>query len=160
VQVAEGSVSVQPRDTLTLASVQWPKTPDVPNVAWSDAKLEQGQEVTYAGAEDRSAVASEDPNVATAWLDGRRVYRREPLAYLVADIGRYFDETIEVDADVGELQFTGLVYQSQVKKFLQDLEIIFPVKVSRTGDNRILIHARDAAEAAGSAVDPTSDGKE
>jgi transmembrane sensor len=158
VQVAEGSVSVQPRDTLTLASVQWPKTPDAPNVAWSDAKLEQGQEVTYAGADDRSAVASEDPNVATAWLDGRRVYRREPLTYLVADIGRYFDESIEVDADVGDLQFTGLVYQSQVKKFLQDLEIIFPVKVSRTADNRIVIHARGAAEAGSS--DPTSDSKE
>jgi len=143
VQVAEGIVNVQPRDT--LVSVPWPKDPDIPHVAWSDAKLTQGQEVTYAGSQKRSAVASEDPNVATAWLDGRRVYRHEPLAYLVADISRYFDEPIEVDHDVGELQFTGLVYESQVKKFLQDLEIIFPVKVARTEDNHIVIHSREPA---------------
>jgi transmembrane sensor len=140
VQVAEGMVDVQPRDA--LVSVPWPKDPDIPSVNWPDAKLTQGQEVTYAGNERRSAVASEDPHVATAWLDGRRVYRHEPLAYLVADIGRYFEEPIEVDHDVGDLQFTGLVYESQVKKFLQDLEIIFPVKVSRTDDNRILIQSR------------------
>jgi transmembrane sensor len=146
VQVAEGIVNVQPRDT--LVTVPWPKDPDIPSVAWPDAKLTQGEEVTYAGSQKRSAVASEDPNVATAWLDGRRVYRHEPLAYLVADISRYFDEPIEVDHDVGELQFTGLVYESQVKKFLQDLEIIFPVTVARTEDNHIVIHARDAADGA------------
>jgi ferric-dicitrate binding protein FerR (iron transport regulator) len=64
----------------------------------------------------------------------------------VADIGRYFEEPIEVDRDVGELQFTGLVYESQVKKFLADLEIIFPVKVSRTDGNRIRIEPRTAVD--------------
>jgi transmembrane sensor len=157
VQVAEGIVDVQPRDA--LVSVPWPRDPDIPHVAWPDAKLTQGQEVTYAGSQKRSAVASEDPNVATAWLDGRRVYRHEPLAYLVADISRYFDEPIEVDRDVGELQFTGLVYESQVKKFLQDLEIIFPVKVARTEDNHIVIHARDAADGETAEV-PTPDSQE
>lgn len=155
VQVAEGKVDVQPRDA--LVSVPWPKDPDIPAVTWPDAQLSQGQEVTYAGTQKRSAVASEDPHVATAWLDGRRVYRHEPLAYLVADIGRYFEEPIEVDQDVGDLQFTGLVYESQVKKFLQDLEIIFPVKVSRTENNHILIQARDAADAAPAGSEPTPD---
>jgi transmembrane sensor len=154
VQVAEGIVNVQPRDT--LVSVPWPRDPDIPHVAWSDAKLTQGQEVTYAGSQKRSAVASEDPNVATAWLDGRRVYRHEPLAYLVADISRYFDEPIEVDHDVGELQFTGLVYESQVKKFLSDLEIIFPVTVAHTPDHHIVIHSRDAADGETAEV-PTPD---
>jgi ferric-dicitrate binding protein FerR (iron transport regulator) len=141
-------------------AVPWPKDLEMPRVAWSDAKLTEGQEVTYAGSQKRSAVASEDPNVATAWLDGRRVYRHEPLAYLVADIGRYFDEPIEVDHDVGDLQFTGLVYESQVKKFLQDLEIIFPVKVVRTDENRIVIRARDAAEGSATPEIPTPDTQE
>lgn len=144
VQVAEGVVDVQPRDA--LVSVPWPKDPDVPNVTWPDAKLTQGQEVTYAGNERRSAVASEDPHVATAWLDGRRVYRHEPLAYLVADISRYFEEPIEVDPSVRDLQFTGLVYESQVKKTLQDLEIIFQVSVVHVDGNRILIRPRGATD--------------
>jgi len=158
VQVAEGSVNVQPRET--LVDVPWPKDLEMPRVAWSDAKLTEGQEVTYAGSQKRSAVASEDPNVATAWLDGRRVYRHEPLAYLVADIGRYFDEPIEVEHGVGDLQFTGLVYESQVKKFLQDLEIIFPVKVVRTDDNHIVIQARAAAEGSATPGNQTPDTQE
>lgn len=158
VQVAEGIVNVQPRDA--LVAVPWPKDPGVPNVAWPDAKLIQGQEVTYAGSERRSAVTSEDPHVATAWLDGRRVYRHEPLAYLVADIGRYFDEPIEVDPSVGALQFTGLVYESQVKKTLQDLEIIFPVTVARVDGNHILIRSRTATDPRPSRGTPTPDARE
>ncbi len=144
VQVAEGIVDVQPRNA--LVSIPWPKDPGIPSVSWPDAKLTQGQEVTYAGGDRRSPVASEDPHMATAWLDGRRVYRHEPLAYLVADIGRYFEEPIEVDPSVGSLQFTGLVYESQVKKFLQDLEIIFPVTVSHGDGNRILIRSRSVTD--------------
>ncbi len=139
VQVSEGAVNVQPRDA--LASVSWPKVADVASISWPDAKLAQGQEVTYRGSQSRTPVESEDSRVATEWLDGRREYHHEPLAYLIADINRYVEEPIEMDPEVGELQFSGLVYESQVKTFLQDLEIIFPVKVSRTADNHIRIQA-------------------
>jgi transmembrane sensor len=147
VQVAEGSVNVQPREA--LASVPWPRDPDIPNITWPDAKLAQGQEVTYRGNESRSPVESEDTRVATEWLDGRREYHHEPLSYLIADINRYVEEPIELAPEVGDLQFSGLVYESQVKKFLQDLEIIFPVKVTRTENNHILIQSRDAAAGRG-----------
>jgi len=151
VQVAEGSVSVQPREA--LATVEMPTDNALPNVSWPDAKLTPGQEVTYLGVQSRSPVESEDSRVATEWLDGRREYHHEPLRYLIADINRYVDETIDLDGDVGKLQFSGLVYESQVKKFLQDLEIIFPVKVTRTEQNHILIRSRDAAD------DPKSGGE-
>jgi transmembrane sensor len=145
VQVSEGSVNVQPR--VMLASVGLPKDAELPTVSWPDAKLAQGQEVTYRGNESRTPVESEDSRVATEWLDGRREYHHEPLQYLIADINRYVDEPIEMSPEVGELQFSGLVYESQVKKFLQDLEIIFPVKVTRTESNHIMIQSRDAADA-------------
>ena len=148
VQVAEGAVNVQPRDA--LASVPWPKDSGVPNISWPDAKLAQGQEVTYRGNESRTPVESEDSRVATEWLDGRREYHHEPLSYLIADINRYVEEPIEIDPEVGELQFSGLVYESQVKTFLQDLEIIFPVKVSRSAQNHILIQPRAAADSGNS----------
>ena len=152
VQVAEGAVNVQPRDALAL--VQWPKDSDVPNISWPDAKLAQGQEVTYRGNQSRTPVESEDSRVATEWLDGRREYHHEPLSYLIADINRYVEEPIEMDPEVGDLQFSGLVYESQVKTFLQDLEIIFPVKVSRTAQNHILIQPRAAAESGQSDASP------
>ena len=148
VQVSEGSVNVQPR--VMLASVSWPKDTELPTVSWPDAKLAQGQEVTYHGNESRTPVESEDSRVATEWLDGRREYHHEPLRYLIADINRYVEEPIDLDPDVGDLEFSGLVYESQVKKTLQDLEIIFRVKVTRTEQNHILIQSRDAADARGS----------
>ena len=148
VQVSEGSVNVQPR--VMLASVSWPKDTELPTVSWPDAKLAQGQEVTYHGNESRTPVESEDTRVATEWLDGRREYHHEPLRYLIADINRYVEEPIDLDPDVGDLEFSGLVYESQVKKTLQDLEIIFRVKVTRTEQNHILIQSRDAADARGS----------
>ena len=148
VQVSEGAVNVQPR--VTLAAVSLPKDTELPTVSWPDAKLAQGQEVTYHGNESRTPVESEDSRVATEWLDGRREYHHEPLRYLIADINRYVEEPIEMDPDIGDLEFSGLVYESQVKKFLQDLEIIFPVKVTRTEQNHILIQSRDAADARGS----------
>ena len=151
VQVAEGLVSVQPRDALVPVSM--PTDTALPNVSWPDAKLAPGQEVTYLGNQSRSPVESEDTRVATEWLDGRREYHHEPLEYLIADINRYVEEPIEMDAEVRKLQFSGLVYESQVKKFLQDLEIIFPVKVTRTEQNHILIQSRDAADS------PKSDGE-
>ena len=151
VQVAEGSVSVQPREA--LAAVAMPVDNTLPNVSWPDAKLDPGQEVTYLGNQSRSPVESEDSRVATEWLDGRREYHHEPLSYLIADISRYVDEPIDLDGDVGKLQFSGLVYESQVKKFLQDLEIIFPVTVTRTEQNHFLIRSRDAAGS------PKSDGE-
>jgi transmembrane sensor len=147
VQVAEGLVSVQPREA--LAPVAMPIDTTLPNVSWPNAKLAQGQEVTYLGNESRSPVESEDSRVATEWLDGRREYHHEPLEYLIADINRYVDEPVEMDPtdpEVGKLEFSGLVYESQVKKFLQDLEIIFPsIKVTRTEQNHILIQSRAAA---------------
>jgi ferric-dicitrate binding protein FerR (iron transport regulator) len=152
VQVAEGAVNVQPRDA--LATVQWPKDSDVPNISWPDAKLAQGQEVTYRGNQSRTPVESEDSRVATEWLDGRREYHHEPLSYLIADINRYVEEPIEMDPEVGDLQFSGLVYESQVKTFLQDLEIIFPVTVSRTAQNHILIQPRAVAESGKSGTSP------
>jgi ferric-dicitrate binding protein FerR (iron transport regulator) len=88
------------------------------------------------------------------------VYRHEPLAYLVADISRYFEEPIEVDASVRDLQFTGLVYESQVKKFLQDLEIIFPVTVARVDGNHIMIRSRGATDPQPPQSSPTPDARE
>jgi transmembrane sensor len=152
VQVAEGLVSVQPREA--LASVELPTDTALPDVSWPDAKLAPGQEVTYVGNQSRTPVESEDSRVATEWLDGRREYHHEPLEYLIADISRYVDEPIETDPEVRKLQFSGLVYESQVKKFLQDLEIIFPVKVTRTEQNHILIQPRDAADSGKSGDQP------
>ena len=141
VRVAEGVVKVEPRDVASSG----PWSDDVPpsKAKWTQAKLAIGDEVTYGSNQNRSPVESADPRVATAWLSGRREYRNEPLSYVVADISRYFGKHIEVtDSSIGDLQFTGRVYESQVDEWLQALETIFPVEVRQTSDDHVVIERR------------------
>jgi len=131
VTVADGAVNVQPHQAETKSAPQW-----------EDAVLGKGQEVSFYGSNQRSPVESEDPRVATAWLEGHREYRHEPLAYVVADIERYFGKRIIIqDESVGRLQFTGRVYESQVTDWIQALETIFPVRVSQSDPEEIIIQA-------------------
>jgi transmembrane sensor len=141
VTVAEGIVNVQPRDS--FAAVAEPEKRDLVPVTWTEARLVRGQEVTFAGPQQRGPVESEDPHVATGWLDGHREYRHEPLKYVVADINRSFEKQIQVqNSSIGDLQFTGRIYESQVNDWLRALETIFPVKISETDSGHILIQSR------------------
>lgn len=138
VTVAEGAVNVQPHQPLTNIPAR--SATSAPQ--WDDAVLSKGQEVSFYGSSHRSPVESEDPQVATAWLEGHREYRHEPLAYVVADIERYFGKRIVIrDEAVGRLQFTGRVYESQVADWLQALQTIFPVEVSQPDGEQIVIQA-------------------
>lgn len=139
VTVAEGAVNVQSHEVQTNLS---DASAGKPAPQWEDALLAKGQEVSFYGSNQRSPVESEDPRVATAWLEGHREYRHEPLAYVVADIERYFGKKIVIrDEAVGRLQFTGRVYESQVADWIQALETIFPVRVSQTDKEDIVIAA-------------------
>jgi transmembrane sensor len=149
VVVAEGIVEVKPR--VALVPVPRPDVPQVPAVRWSAARLVEGQEVTFDGSEGRTEVKTEDPRVATAWLDGRREYRNEPLAYVVADMNRYFRKKIVLtDAAVGEVLITGRVKEGRVMDWLHALETMFPIKVSEAESGEIVI----SRAGAGSKTEP------
>lgn len=110
--------------------------------AWEPARLIQGQQVTYVGNERRSAVEVADPG-ATEWVTGRLQYRQVPLGYVAADVERYIDKKITVgDSAAKECIFTGTIYQNRVEDWLYAVQKIFPVEVSQSNVDHIVIRLR------------------
>jgi transmembrane sensor len=144
VRVAEGAVDVKPREV--TSSDPWQEDAGASKAPWTEAKVAIGEEVAYRSGHERSAVEPADPRGATAWLQGRREYRHEPLAYVVTDINRYFGKHIEVSGTgIGDLQFTGRVYESEIDEWLRALETIFPVEVVQGTHGQVVIQNRDAS---------------
>jgi transmembrane sensor len=135
ISVAEGSVEVEPL----------PERDFHRNITWTRARLVGGQVVTYVGKRWRSEVESEDPRLVTAWLQGRHVYRQEPLAYVVNDVNRYFRKQIVLeDREKSDLMFTGTVDETHVTDWLHTLEVIFPVVVAEPDADHVVIRNRPA----------------
>ncbi len=144
VTVTEGAVDVEPADTAppsgvtnsgavsNEAVVKHPRAPH-----WQPTRLVKGQEVTYDEAQGRGSVAPA-PIGAAEWLSGRLQYRKVPLKYVAADVQRYFNKSIVLVDTVGNYEFTGTIYQSEVDDWVRALEKIFPVRVSQS-DAQILI---------------------
>lgn len=64
--------------------------------------LQERQQVSYGGGE-MTAVTSVDPAVITAWQDGYLMFRKEPLASVIAEVNRYRPGRIVLlDSKLGE----------------------------------------------------------
>ena len=79
------------------------------------------------------------PEVATEWQNGCLRYRVEALKHVVPDVDRYSAHTVIIgDSSVGELKFTGTVFQAHADEWLQGLEQVFPVEVVELDDGQLL----------------------
>jgi transmembrane sensor len=107
------------------------------------AQLEQGEQVSYSMVGNLGEVRRMDPQVAVAWREGRLLYRDERLEQVVADVNRYSRKHIVFgDRAAGELLFSGTVQQDEVEEWLLGLEDIFPLRVTQTDGDHVLLHSR------------------
>jgi transmembrane sensor len=141
VTVTDGTVDVKPIDTPQRLATTDASPP-------RGARVSKGQRITYAQDGVSTAVEAADLSSATAWREGRLVYRHVPLKYVISDVNRYFKEQFEIsDRAVGELQFSGAVLQTQsAGEFLHALESIFPVEAIQIDSEHIVIRARASAQ--------------
>ncbi len=79
------------------------------------------------------------PEAATGWREGRLRYRAEALKHVISDVDRYSDKQIILGDGVGELVFTGTVFQDEADDWLMGLEQVFPVEVVPMDGNRVLV---------------------
>ncbi len=133
VAVAEGIVAVTPRASIT-ASITAPKAPSV--------RVASGQQLTFMAEQPVKALAvveSPTPGERGRWRDGVLVYRNEPLHEVVRDVVRYSDIQIEIaDAAVGEMHFSGVIYDDAVREWVSALPESFPVTVVSDGTREII----------------------
>ena len=105
--------------------------------------LAVGERVEYSAA---GIARLEDvmPAVATEWRHGRLRYRAESLKHVIPDVDRYSPQTVIIgDAAVGELKFTGTVFQDSADEWLRGLEAVFPVEVVELDDQQLLLRLRE-----------------
>ena len=108
---------------------------------WESAKLIKGQEVTYDSAGVRGEVQRADVEAAIAWKHGRLEYVHQPLKAVIARVNRYSEKPIVLADDaVGELDFSGTVFEGQIEEWIRALESAFPIAVTTTHD-RILLRS-------------------
>lgn len=139
VAVVEGAVDVQ------NSAQDEPSMPHQDNTVRSHSLppvlVHAGEGVAY----DRvtRSVESVDTRVATSWRDGHLKFLREPLAYVVSDIGRYADLQISIaDPSLGELLYTGTVVPKELDDWLALLAHAFPIEVQRIDKRTILLKRR------------------
>jgi transmembrane sensor len=129
VAVSEGVVAVMPKTQLA-----------VPQPA--SVRVASGQELSFTARQSISALAitqSPIPGERARWRDGVLVYRDEPLQEVVSDVVRYSDIQIEIaDAAVGDLRYSGVVYQDAVQEWVSALPESFPVTIVSDGTREII----------------------
>jgi ferric-dicitrate binding protein FerR (iron transport regulator) len=80
--------------------------------------------------------------------DDHLEYLRTPLRVVIEGVNRYSDKPIVLaDESVGNLLFSGTVFEGQVTDWLRALAITFPVVVLE-GDDRIVICIHKPSEVA------------
>jgi transmembrane sensor len=136
VTVNEGIVDVVPQFN-TQPSAQ---NPSAATNSRDKVRIGAGERVTMSSTDTNLAVMATEPGAALAWQNGRLEFVDEPLRAVVATINRYSDrELILTDAQLGEMSFTGTVYEGRVDEWLQALQEVFPIHVVTSGSDAILL---------------------
>jgi transmembrane sensor len=108
----------------------------------------------YVAAASTGAAVTALPAVApeVSWRDGRLAYYGDPLNAVVADLNRYAPDPIELDASVGDLQYTGTVFTESLNDWLTSLPTIFPVRVERRERGWLIVRRTSEPIAAASSA--------
>ena len=100
----------------------------------------------------RGADAITPAEARKAWKDGHLEYLRIPLKIVIPSVNVHSRKPIVLaDDSVGNLLFSGTVFEDQVTDWLRALTIALPIVVIE-GDDRIVICLRKSNE--GGAVPP------
>jgi transmembrane sensor len=104
-----------------------------------DAVLDAGQAAIAAeGAITPTTMLSEGE--ATAWRQGRLVFRDRPLAQVAAILSRYRPEPVEVlSPAIAELKINGVFHLDDLDGGLRLLEQALPIDVRRRGERVVLV---------------------
>ena len=122
---------------VVVASASPPRVPQL------SAQVAAGEAVSYVDSGDFHALPATEASLATAWLQGYRRYRNEPLRYVIADVSRYTGRTIEVADDLtGALQFTGTLDLQNSDAWLRGLSVALPVRLVQEKDGTLRVERR------------------
>jgi transmembrane sensor len=133
VQIASEDVRVSVLRGRVEVSGSNDKRPPVPLVVGEAAKL--SERVT------RFAVVASDIG---AWRAGQVIFRNQPLAEVLKEVGRYRTEPIVLASDtLGKRRLSGVFNIDNPESFLDALPQILPVAIRRKPDGTVLVTVKN-----------------
>jgi ferric-dicitrate binding protein FerR (iron transport regulator) len=142
VMVTAGTVEVSAR--ASMFRMRALGQPSVALLPFPVVRLGRNQELSYGDDGTVGRVTRTDPRAIAAWTRGYLVFEDVPLRDVVENVDRYWSQHILVSPRAGELRFSGLIYEDQVRYWLNGLRRIFPVTVQDGGGAQVCVHTRDS----------------
>jgi len=93
--------------------------------------LGPGSRLVHREGAAQSTVLAANTDEAFSWRSGRLVYRDRPLADIVADLNRYGEDQIKVDAAAARLRFSGVLTIDNQPAMVARLSALLPVSAAR-----------------------------
>ncbi len=106
-------------------------------------RAKAGEGVAYGARMEAPMVLASTPSMAIGWQSGALIHVDEPLRSVVARINRYSKkEVVLADERLGELRFTGTVFENQVEEWAIGLERVFPIRAVEGSDGTLILEER------------------
>jgi transmembrane sensor len=103
-------------------------------------RAEAGERVRFDRGQRIPVVEPVKTELTNAWRRGRLRFENEPLRVVVATLNRYSSREIVLgDSALGELTFTGTVFDDRVEDWLTGVQVVFPVRLEDAGRGRVRI---------------------
>lgn len=96
--------------------------------------LRAGQGIEIIPTKQIAQRRSINPARVADWADGRLDYDGAPLALVAADISRYVDGPLVVDASAAHLRFSGVLTIGDGSRLVDQLRAVLPIDVRRIDD--------------------------
>jgi len=104
--------------------------------------LGPGSRLQHHEGADQSMVTPVSADDAFAWRSGRLVYRGQPLSEVAADLNRYGEDQVRVDAAAAALHFSGVLVIDDQATMVRRLAALLPISQTRR-DGVITLHGVD-----------------
>jgi transmembrane sensor len=112
--------------------------------AWT---LAPNQQLTIARASaTKRALADAAP--ATSWTTGRLTFHETPLAAAVAEVNRYSDRKVVLDADLSGRLLSGVFDVGDTESFAKGVAMLFDLRATKAPDGSIQLSSDQTATGA------------
>jgi ferric-dicitrate binding protein FerR (iron transport regulator) len=98
-------------------------------------QMEPGERLVYNQESEDFTKDKVDVNFYTSWLYGYLIFENEPTPEVFRKLERYYNQTIEVQAGLDSISFSGkLDLKEDIQDVLESIIYSSHVKITREGD--------------------------
>lgn len=108
-------------------------------------RLHAGERL-IAKAKTAPAVEKTDAVEETSWRTGKLIFRDRPLSSVIAEMNRYSVQKLVLDGDdvrLAEMRVSGSFNAGRATTFVDALEIMHPLRATRTGESELTLVWQD-----------------